>query len=119
MQRAAFEGLARAIERFDVAVKDRDPTNTFIPLFELLNWAVALDERTGQDWHRKGEPLRWALRVGHDLGDPVLIKAGADEGDRHLERLQRAEPYKRSTLSRYLSRYAKMVGIGDRRMSKG
>jgi len=58
---AMFKGLAGAIERFDVAVKDRDPTNTFITLFEMLNWAVALDERARKRWCPEGEPLGWGL----------------------------------------------------------
>lgn len=57
-----FEGLARAIERFDVAVKDRDPAKTFIPLFEMLNWAVALDDRARKRWCPEGEPLDWGWR---------------------------------------------------------
>jgi hypothetical protein len=59
---AMFKGLAGAIERFDVAVKDRDATQTFVSIFEVLNWAVALDERTGKDWKPEGKLLGWAWR---------------------------------------------------------
>jgi len=57
-----FEGFARATERFDLAIKDRDRTKTFIPLFEMLDWAVALDERARKRWYPEGEPLGWAWR---------------------------------------------------------
>jgi hypothetical protein len=42
-----FTGYERAVERFTTASKSKDPTETFIPLFEALNWAAVLDERTG------------------------------------------------------------------------
>jgi hypothetical protein len=57
-----FEGFAQAAQRFDLAIKDRDPTNTFIPLFEMLNWAVALDDRARKRWCPEGAPLGWAWR---------------------------------------------------------
>jgi len=61
---AMFEGFAQAAQRFEAAIKDRDTTNTFIPLFELLNWAVALDERVRKRWcpDGDGKPLGWAWR---------------------------------------------------------
>jgi hypothetical protein len=59
---AMFEGFAQAAQRFDLAIKDRDSTNTFIPLFEMLNWAVALDERVRKRWCPEGKPLGWEWR---------------------------------------------------------
>lgn len=59
---AMFEGFAQAAQRFEAAIKDRDTTNTFIPLFEMLNWAVALDQRVGERWCLKGKPLGRAWR---------------------------------------------------------
>jgi hypothetical protein len=59
---AMFEGFAQAAQRFDLAIKDRDPTNTFIPLLEMLNWAVALDERVRTRWCPEGKPLSWEWR---------------------------------------------------------
>jgi len=59
---AMFEGFALAVERFDVAVKDRDSTQTFVSIFEVLNWAVALDDRARKHWCPEGAPLDWAWR---------------------------------------------------------
>lgn len=59
---AMFEGYAHAVERFQEAAKTRDPTATFIPLFEALNWAVSLDERAAKHWTPAGKPLGWAWR---------------------------------------------------------
>jgi hypothetical protein len=62
---AMFEGFTRAIERLDVAVKDRDGTQTFVSVFEVLNWAVALDDRAGKHWTSDGKPLKreWRKKV--------------------------------------------------------
>jgi hypothetical protein len=59
---AMFEGYAAAVVRFHEAAKTRDPTATFIPLFEALNWAVALDDRAGKHWTPEGKPLGWEWR---------------------------------------------------------
>lgn len=59
---AMFEGYWHAAGRFHEAAKTRDPTATFIPLFEALNWAVSLDERAAKHWTPAGEPLGWAWR---------------------------------------------------------
>lgn len=67
---AMFTGLAGAIERFDVAVKNREATQTFVSIFEVLNWAVALDDRTGKHWTPEDKPLGWAWRdkvIGADI----------------------------------------------------
>jgi hypothetical protein len=57
-----FTGYSRAVERFEAAAKKRDPQETFIPVFEALNWAVALDDRVRVHWVPEGEPLGWAWR---------------------------------------------------------
>ncbi len=59
---AMFEGYTSAMGRFQGAVKQRDATAAFIPLFDALNWAVALDERAAKHWTPAGEPLRWGWR---------------------------------------------------------
>jgi hypothetical protein len=62
---AMFEGYAQATSRFHEAVKTRDATAAFIPLFEALNWAVALDDRAAKHWVPDGKPLgfTWRERV--------------------------------------------------------
>lgn len=57
-----FEGYRRALERFHAAVKGQDAVEAFIPLFEALNWAVALDERTAKLWAPDGKVLGWSWR---------------------------------------------------------
>ena len=59
---AMFEGYAAAADRFQRAARTSDTVATFIPLFEALNWAVALDERTGKHWTPEGKPLGWDWR---------------------------------------------------------
>jgi hypothetical protein len=59
---AMFEGYWQAVRRFHGAAKTRDPTATFVPLFEALNWAVSLDERAAKHWTPDGEPAGWAWR---------------------------------------------------------
>ena len=56
---AMYAGYAAAMDRFHEASKKHDATATFFPLFEALNWAVALDERAAKHWTPAGEPLSW------------------------------------------------------------
>ena len=57
-----FDGYARAVGRFRAAAKGRDEVEAFIPLFECLNWAVAVDDRTRVHWAPDGKPIGWAWR---------------------------------------------------------
>lgn len=59
---AMFEGYAAATRRFYNAAELRDATEAFIPLFEALNWAVALDDRAAKHWTPEGKPLGFAWR---------------------------------------------------------
>jgi hypothetical protein len=59
---AMYAGYAAAMDRFHEASKKHDATATFFPLFEALNWAVALDERAAKHWTPAGEPLSWEWR---------------------------------------------------------
>ena len=65
---AVFTGYAQAFTRFHAAAVGRDAAAAFIPLFEALNWAAALDWRIGAHWTPDGgEPLRdeWPDRLGN------------------------------------------------------
>ncbi len=55
-------GYAQAVARFESAAKGRDATTAFLPLFESLSWAVAVDERIAAHWAPEGKPLEWAWR---------------------------------------------------------
>lgn len=58
-----LRGYAEAFGRFKEAAKDDDVVSaTFFPLFEALNWAVALDDRIRREWAPEGEVLGWAWR---------------------------------------------------------
>jgi hypothetical protein len=59
---AMFEGFAHAELRFVTAANQGGSTETFIALFEALNWAVALDDRAGKHWTPEGKPLGWEWR---------------------------------------------------------
>jgi hypothetical protein len=60
---AMFEGLAGATRRFMAAVGDGEPTMSYVALFEALNWAVVLDERTASTWAPHGKVLGWDWRA--------------------------------------------------------
>lgn len=60
--RMLYEGYIAAYGRFVVAAKGRDAAKGFHPLFETLNWAVALDDRIGAHWAPEGKPLDWRWR---------------------------------------------------------
>lgn len=70
------EGLRYAIERLEYAASKPDnPVDTYLPLFEALNWIVALDDRIGAIWRPEGKKLgdSWRAKVKH--GDVI---AGLD-----------------------------------------
>lgn len=57
--RVLLDGYERAVERVQaIAVtKGADPGAVYVPLFEALNWAVALDDRTRILWAPTGKAL--------------------------------------------------------------
>lgn len=61
--RVLLGGYEQAVERFHQASRTRDPARIFAPLFEALNWAVALDDQVGAHWAPEGETLGWAWRT--------------------------------------------------------
>lgn len=60
-----LDGYAQAVRRFEREVKGRDAELAFLPLFEALNWAVALDERIVEHWAPEGKDKQpgWAWRT--------------------------------------------------------
>jgi hypothetical protein len=51
-------GLRAAIERLEAAsARKDDPQGTYLPLFEALNWAAAIDYRIGVIWRPDGKKL--------------------------------------------------------------
>src|SRR5437870_4591481 len=50
-----IEGYEHAMRRFLDVRNSRDAVATFLPLFEALNWAVAIDSRFEEAW--RGDPL--------------------------------------------------------------
>jgi len=59
-----LDGYAQAVRRFEQEVKGRD-ARAFLPLFEALNWAVAVDERIAEHWAPEGKDKQpgWAWRT--------------------------------------------------------
>jgi hypothetical protein len=57
-----FDGFTQALARFQGAAKNADGNAAYVPLFETLNWAVVLDDRTRQYWAPEGEVLGWQWR---------------------------------------------------------
>jgi hypothetical protein len=60
-----FNGYVDALNRFETASKTHDPVATSVPLFEALNWAVALDDRTAAHFVPDGKHVgyRWRERI--------------------------------------------------------
>jgi hypothetical protein len=66
-------GLQQATERLEQAAAQRDDAaKTYLPLFEALNWIVALDDRIGAIWRPEGKKLgnKWRAKVQH--GDVII-----------------------------------------------
>ena len=57
-----FEGFSAAVERFQQASTIAGGSATYAPVFESLNWAVALDDRVRQHWAPEGAVLGWGWR---------------------------------------------------------
>lgn len=71
-----IKGLRCAVERLEQAAFTPDNSvGTYLPLFEALNWTVALDDRIGAIWRPEGKKLAntWRARVKN--GDVI---AGLD-----------------------------------------
>jgi hypothetical protein len=60
--RALHAGYAEASARFTAASKQREELASFHPLFEALNWAVAMDDQVRKHWVPDGKPLNWEWR---------------------------------------------------------
>lgn len=69
--RTLLEGYEHAVQRFTDASKSRSAPQVFQPLFEALNWAVALDDQARAHWAPEGTPLDWSWRARVAGGDLV------------------------------------------------
>ncbi|TGN65040.1 hypothetical protein EXE59_14495 [Nocardioides eburneiflavus] len=72
--RTLLDGYEQALRRFTDASKSRNASQVFLPLFEALNWAVALDDQARAHWAPEGVPLDWSWRsrvAGGDLVNAV------------------------------------------------
>jgi hypothetical protein len=59
-------GYRAAVARFTEAVDRRDPPEeTYLPLFEALNWAVSLDDRLKRPDVEVAKGLRWVRNLVH------------------------------------------------------
>ena len=92
---AMLLGYTEAINRFDAAANKNDPIGSYTALFEALNWAVVLDDRTDAHLVLDGKPVkyRWRERipnaevmggiryvrnsVHHQWSDAVVLRPGA------------------------------------------
>jgi hypothetical protein len=72
-----FEGFEQAFVRWQgVEQAPQEPARTFIPLFEVLEWAACIDERLEYiDWSRDLRGLRWARhRCRHDWAMALEVR---------------------------------------------
>lgn len=65
--RVLLRGYEEALARFREAAGGHDHTAAFLPLFEVVNWGVALDDRCGEHWAPEGQPLGrgWPSRLAN------------------------------------------------------
>lgn len=68
-------GYEQAVGRFDQASRTRDARQVFAPLFEALNWSVALDDQARKHYAPEGEPLNWAWRTRVAGGELSALSA--------------------------------------------
>jgi hypothetical protein len=69
--RMVLAGYRSAVGRYNTGRLTQDVAATYHPLFEALNWAVALDDQTRARWSPQGKPLNWGWRDKIDSGDYV------------------------------------------------
>lgn len=69
--RVLLNGYELAVERFNQLSRARDARQVFGPLFEALNWVVALDDQARKHYAPEGKPLDWAWRNRVAGGDFV------------------------------------------------
>lgn len=69
--RVLLRGYEQALARFREAAGGHDPTAAFVALLEVLNWAVALEDRCAEHWAPEGKPLgrEWPSRLAN--AEPV------------------------------------------------
>src|SRR4051794_27409123 len=71
-------GFERALGRFRSAADAGDAVDTFTGLFEVLNWAVVLEDRVRRHWAPEGKPLDWEwrnrIRGGEVMGGVRLVR---------------------------------------------
>jgi hypothetical protein len=91
---AMFVGYTEALNRLEVASGGRSPAATYVPLFEALNWAHALDERVAAHWVPNGKTVGFGWRdripnaeimagvrfarnsLHHDWSEAVVLRDG-------------------------------------------
>jgi hypothetical protein len=59
---AMFVGYTEALNRLEAASGGHNPAATYVPLFEALNWAHALDERVAAHWVPNGKAVGFGWR---------------------------------------------------------
>jgi hypothetical protein len=65
-EQTLVSGYRAAVARFTAAVDRHDPPEeTYLPLFEALNWAVSLDDRLKHPDVEVAGGLRWARNLAH------------------------------------------------------
>jgi hypothetical protein len=79
-----LEGMRRAIRRFgEAATPTAHPLDTFIPLFEALNWSAMIDDRLGEAPNDSDilKGIRFARNVvHHQWADALQFEPGAELG---------------------------------------
>jgi hypothetical protein len=74
--RAMLLGFRASLDRFTDATRHDDPVRAFHPLFEALNWEVALDDRCTDHWVPDGLPpvgRNWPARLANEA-DTVAVR---------------------------------------------
>jgi hypothetical protein len=73
-----LRGLHEAADRLEESTADREnAAGTFLPLFEVLNWATALDERIRYLWRPDGKKEKLGVDWPSRLGGADIVYAVA------------------------------------------
>jgi hypothetical protein len=104
---AQLRGYGSACERFGTAATGEDPVAAYVPLFEALNWAVALDDRIKDTWMPDGESLgrKWRERAGHGAEFLAGVRYARNSIHHHWADALRLDTGGRAYPRRYPLRY--------------
>jgi hypothetical protein len=88
-----MRGFSAARERFARAAELPGPEPAYFALFEVLNWAVALDDIIGEIWRPEGQRQGWSWRARVEGADVLSgVRLARNLAHHHWARALRFAP---------------------------